>query len=102
MRSHTSVLLRRLSFKPYTTPTDPDATLWDMVQETTRAGVRELLLSALGNETDQGTRHKVADTIAEVAKSDLSKNGKKGYLYKEKWEWIGLSSWILFYLVSCD
>ena len=48
-----------------------------MVQETTRAGVRDLLLSALGNETDQGTRHKIADTIAEVAKSDLSKNGKE-------------------------
>ncbi|KAI7854692.1 armadillo-type protein, partial [Circinella umbellata] len=74
LRSHTSVLLRRLSFKPYTTPTDPDATLWDMVQETTRAGVRDLLLSALGNETDQGTRHKIADTISEVAKSDLGKN----------------------------
>ncbi|KAI9499421.1 hypothetical protein BDB00DRAFT_796249 [Zychaea mexicana] len=74
LRSHSSVLLRRLAFKPYTTPTDPDATLWDMVQETSRSSVRELLLASLANETDQGTRHKVADTIAEVAKSDLGKN----------------------------
>lgn len=31
---------------------------------------------ALANETDQGTRHKVADTIAEVAKTDLETNGE--------------------------
>jgi hypothetical protein len=47
-----------------------------MVQESTRQGVKELLLVALANESDQGTRHKIADTIAEVAKSDL--NGGEG------------------------
>lgn len=47
-----------------------------MVQEPTRQGVKELLLVALANESDQGTRHKIADTIAEIAKSDL--NGGEG------------------------
>ncbi|ORZ24178.1 armadillo-type protein, partial [Absidia repens] len=79
LRSHCSVLLRRLAFKQFTSSANPDARLWDMVQETTRHGVKELLLVALANETDQGTRHKVADTIAEVAKSDFDGTG-------EKWE----------------
>ncbi|KAI8343761.1 hypothetical protein BC941DRAFT_100252 [Chlamydoabsidia padenii] len=80
LRSHCSVLLRRLSFKQFTSSANPDARLWDMVQESTRQGVKELLLVALANESDQGTRHKIADTIAEVAKSDL--NGSEG----GKWE----------------
>ena len=47
-----------------------------MVQDSTRQGVKELLLVALANESDQGTRHKVSDTIAEVARSDLSEGSK--------------------------
>lgn len=76
MRSHCSVLLRRLAFKQFTSAADPDARLWEMIQDNTRNSVKELLLMALANETDQGTRHKVADTIAEVAKTDLETNGK--------------------------
>ncbi|KAI9303801.1 armadillo-type protein [Cunninghamella echinulata] len=76
LRSHCSVLLRRLSFKQFNTPTNPDARLWDIVQETTRQNVKELLLAALANESDQSTRHKVADTIGEVAKADLGEGGK--------------------------
>ncbi|KAI8140976.1 armadillo-type protein [Fennellomyces sp. T-0311] len=86
LRSHCSVLLRRLAFKSYTAPTDPDARLWDMVQENTRSQVKQLLLIALANESDQGTRHKVADTIAEVARSDLEGNVKWEALLKALFE----------------
>ncbi|KAI9310005.1 armadillo-type protein, partial [Dichotomocladium elegans] len=82
LRSHCSVLLRRLAFKQFTSTTDPDARLWDMVQEPTKIRVKELLLVALANETDQSTRHKIADTIAEVAKSDLGDNVKWDSLLK--------------------
>ena len=46
-----------------------------MVQESTRQGVKDLLLVALANESDQSTRHKISDTIAEVARSDLNEGG---------------------------
>lgn len=45
------------------------------MQEPTRESVKGLLLVALANESDQGTRHKVADTIAEVSKSDIMDGG---------------------------
>ncbi|KAI8073867.1 armadillo-type protein [Gongronella butleri] len=86
LRSHCSVLLRRLSFKQFTSSSNPDARLWEMVQPATRQSVKELLLVALANESDQGTRHKVADTIAEVAKSDLSDEGKWDTLPKALFE----------------
>lgn len=47
-----------------------------MIQESSRQGVKDLLLIALANETDQSTRHKVSDTIAEVARSDLNEGGE--------------------------
>lgn len=75
LRSHCSVLLRRLAYKQFTSSANPDTRLWDMVQETTRQGVKDLLLVALANESDQSTRHKISDTIAEVARSDLNEGG---------------------------
>jgi hypothetical protein len=51
------------------------------VSENTQQGVKELLLFALANETDQGARHKVSDTIAEIARFDLSKGGTRYSLY---------------------
>ncbi|KAG2213565.1 hypothetical protein INT46_002271 [Mucor plumbeus] len=86
LRSHCSVLLRRLAFKQFTSSANPDARLWDMVQDSTRLGVKELLLVALANETDQSTRHKVSDTIAEVARSDLSDGNKWDSLLKALFE----------------
>lgn len=47
------------------------------MNENTHHGVKELLLSALANETDQSVRHKVSDTIAEIARFDLTKGGKQ-------------------------
>lgn len=66
-----------MAFKQFTSSADPDARLWEMVQEQTRAAVKELLLVALANESDQSTRHKVADTISEVAKTDVYNDGKR-------------------------
>ncbi|ORX52437.1 ARM repeat-containing protein, partial [Hesseltinella vesiculosa] len=86
LRSHCSVLLRRLSFKQFTSSANPDARLWDMVQPSTRQSVKDLLLVALANESDQGTRHKVADTIAEVAKSDMGDDGNWETLPKALFE----------------
>lgn len=68
-------MLRRLAYKQFTSSANPDTRLWDMVQETTRQGVKDLLLVALANESDQSTRHKISDTIAEVARSDLNEGG---------------------------
>lgn len=68
-------MLRRLAYKQFSSSANPDTRLWDMVQETTREGVKGLLLVALANESDQSTRHKIADTIAEVARSDLGEGG---------------------------
>jgi len=86
LRSHCSVLLRRLAYKQFTSSANPDTRLWDMVQETTRQGVKELLLVALANESDQSTRHKISDTIAEVARSDLSEGNKWDTLLKALFE----------------
>lgn len=55
-----------------------------MIQENTRQGVKELLLVALANESDQSTRHKIADTIAEVARSDLTDGSKLEHFFLEK------------------
>ncbi|KAI9481685.1 MAG: armadillo-type protein [Benjaminiella poitrasii] len=86
LRSHCSVLLRRLAYKQFSTANDPDTHLWDIVQESTRQGVKELLLVALANETDQSTRHKVSDTIAEIARFDLAEGGKWDSLLKALFE----------------
>lgn len=68
--------MRRLAYKSFTTSTNADTRLWDVVQESTRQGVRELLLVALANESDQSARHKVSDAIAEVARYDLGEGSK--------------------------
>ncbi|KAI9339498.1 armadillo-type protein [Pilaira anomala] len=86
LRSHCSVLLRRLAYKQFTSSANPDTRLWDMIQENTRQGVKELLLVALANESDQSTRHKIADTIAEVARSDLTDGTKWDTLLKALFE----------------
>ncbi|CEP09674.1 hypothetical protein [Parasitella parasitica] len=67
LRSHCSVLLRRLAYKQLTSNATNDTRLWEMIQESTRLGVKDLLLVALANETDQSARHKISDTIAEIA-----------------------------------
>ncbi|KAI8992324.1 armadillo-type protein [Pilobolus umbonatus] len=72
LRSYSSVLIRRLAYKQITSGANADTRLWDVIQESTQVGVKDLLLTALANETDVGARHKVADTIAEIARSDLS------------------------------
>lgn len=76
LRSQCSVLLRRLAFRPSVTSPDTDARLYDTVQEQTRSAIKDLLLAALANETDVSARHKVSDTIAEIAKSDLADGSK--------------------------
>ncbi|KAI9024505.1 hypothetical protein CLU79DRAFT_834266 [Phycomyces nitens] len=76
LRSHSSILIRRLAFKQYTSSSSPESRLWDMIQDNSRRGIKELLLMALANEMDQSTRHKVADTIAEIARSDLADDEK--------------------------
>ncbi|KAI8975382.1 armadillo-type protein [Mycotypha africana] len=93
LRSYCSVLLRRLAFKEEmhasTEPADDGAMrprIWDSVRDTTRQGVKELLLFSLANETDQSTRHKVSDTIAEVAKDDFSCQTRWEYLLKALFE----------------
>ncbi|CAO3670398.1 hypothetical protein G6F70_006836 [Rhizopus microsporus] len=72
LRSYCSVLLRRLAYRQITIESREES-LWNIVNENTQQGVKELLLFALANETDQGARHKVSDTIAEIARFDLSK-----------------------------
>ncbi|KAI7872213.1 armadillo-type protein [Spinellus fusiger] len=78
LRSHCSVLVRRLSFKQYTSSANPETRLWDIVQPSTRSNVKDLLLIAFANEMELSTRHKVADTIAEISRSDMAEG--------EKWE----------------
>ncbi|KAF7725557.1 hypothetical protein EC973_009512 [Apophysomyces ossiformis] len=86
LRSHCCVLLRRMAFKQFTSAANPEDRLWDIVQEESRTCVKDLLLVALANETDQSTRHKVSDTISEITKSDLSEGGKWDSLLKALFE----------------
>ncbi|KAG0747446.1 hypothetical protein G6F57_000579 [Rhizopus arrhizus] len=72
LRSYCSVLLRRLAYRTINIE-GREENLWSIVNESTQQGVKELLLSALANETDQGARHKVSDAIAEIARFDLGK-----------------------------
>lgn len=74
LRSYCSVLLRRLAYRTINIE-GREENLWSIVNESTQQGVKELLLSALANETDQGARHKVSDAIAEIARFDLGKGG---------------------------
>ncbi|KAG1473754.1 hypothetical protein G6F56_000773 [Rhizopus delemar] len=72
LRSYCSILLRRLAYRQISIE-GREENLWSIVNENTHHGVKELLLSALANETDQSVRHKVSDTIAEIARFDLTK-----------------------------
>lgn len=76
VRAFSSVLLRRIAFKSIATAEDPDAQLWGLVQENTRQAVKAALLVSLSKETNESTRHKLCDTISEIAKTDLLKGGE--------------------------
>ncbi|KAG2182508.1 hypothetical protein INT43_007439 [Umbelopsis isabellina] len=76
VRAFSSVLLRRIAFKSIATAEDPDAQLWSLVQENTRQAVKSALLVSLSKETNESTRHKLCDTISEIAKTDLLKGEK--------------------------
>ncbi|CEG80262.1 hypothetical protein RMATCC62417_14624 [Rhizopus microsporus] len=54
LRSYCSVLLRRLAYRQITIDSREES-LWNIVNENTQQGVKELLLFALANETDQAT-----------------------------------------------
>ncbi|KAL1918162.1 uncharacterized protein VTP21DRAFT_3428 [Calcarisporiella thermophila] len=69
IQSFSSVLLRRIAFRVLTAGKE-ETTLWMAVAEGTRQQVKNALLYSLSAETNAGVRHKVCDTIAEVAKSE--------------------------------
>jgi len=76
IRSFASVLFRRIAFKAIATTEETDAQLWGLVQESTRQGVKAALLVSLSKETNESTRHKLCDAIAEIAKTDMLRGEK--------------------------
>jgi len=74
MRSFSLVLLRRLLFRPMPYMSGvPRQVLYDHLSEQTRESLERLILSCLQNETDEGVRRKVADTICDLAKGSLER-----------------------------
>jgi hypothetical protein len=76
VRAFANVLFRRIAFKSIATAEDPDAQLWGLVQENTRQGVKAALLVSLSKERNESTRHKLCDSIAEIAKTDMLRGGE--------------------------
>ncbi|PIA13281.1 ARM repeat-containing protein [Coemansia reversa NRRL 1564] len=71
-RAFASVLLRRIAFQPAggLENKEDERTVWSSVPVDVHQAVRAELLGALGSESDQGARHKLCDTIAEIADND--------------------------------
>ncbi|KAG0075833.1 hypothetical protein BGZ90_009451, partial [Linnemannia elongata] len=74
LRAFAAVLTRRVAFKasPNEGPTGTK-TVWESVQDETRAAVRTHYLAALTQETDRSVRNRVCDTISELAHSTRTK-----------------------------
>jgi importin-5 len=74
MRSFSLVLLRRLLFRPMPFATGASRqVLYDHLSEQTRETLERLVLSCLQNESDEGVRRKVADTVCDLAKGSLDR-----------------------------
>ncbi|KAJ2078427.1 importin subunit beta-3 [Coemansia sp. RSA 988] len=71
-RAFASVLLRRIAFQTAggLENKEDERTVWSAVPVNVQQAVRAELLGALGSESDQSARHKLCDTIAEIADND--------------------------------
>ncbi|QSL64408.1 hypothetical protein MERGE_001709 [Pneumocystis wakefieldiae] len=88
LRSFAVILLRRISFKPISLVNDAKETMvWNMLSQEGAKKVQSLLLESFTKENDENVRHKIADTISEVAHT----------LYEENVEWPEL----LYILSQC-
>ncbi|KIJ25106.1 hypothetical protein M422DRAFT_193858 [Sphaerobolus stellatus SS14] len=77
MRSFSLVLLRRLLFRAIpnssSTLTSTQATLYDHLSEPTRSSLERALLSALSHEPALSVRHKLAETITDLANASFER-----------------------------
>jgi len=67
------VLLRRVAFKTYKKEDDAQ-TIWDASSPQTQQQVKAALLEGYERETVTGVRHKICDTIADVARDGEEKS----------------------------
>ncbi|KAJ2318217.1 importin subunit beta-3 [Coemansia sp. RSA 2704] len=68
-RAFAAVLLRRIAFQDVKAgdSKEDDRSVWSVVPAAVHQAVKGELLGALKDETDRGARHKLCDTIAEIA-----------------------------------
>ncbi|KAJ2777475.1 importin subunit beta-3 [Coemansia javaensis] len=71
-RAFAAVLLRRLAFQTVnaTDNKEDERTVWSVVPGAVQQAVKAELLGALRSETERSARHKLCDTIAEIANNE--------------------------------
>ncbi|KAG5438294.1 hypothetical protein PCANB_002782 [Pneumocystis canis] len=75
LRSFAVILLRRISFKLISTPNDSrEVMVWSILSEEGVKKIKLLLLESFTKENDDNVRHKIGDTIAEIAHTLYEEN----------------------------
>ncbi|CCJ30144.1 unnamed protein product, partial [Pneumocystis jirovecii] len=78
LRSFAVILLRRISFKLVSRANDTkEITVWSMLSQDGVKRIQSLLLESFTKENEENVRHKIGDTIAEIAHT----------LYEENVQW---------------
>ncbi|KAJ3333055.1 hypothetical protein HDU76_011870 [Blyttiomyces sp. JEL0837] len=101
VRSLSAILLRRIVTKPPLAQTqaasddDDERTVWALLPLEIRIVVQEILIRALGQETQMNVRHKICDTISDVA-------DQISMLEKAEGEWPQLQQVIMECMKSPD